>query len=116
MTDVRHSTEATAQSAAICTALTEVAAERAHHAPDEASELRALKQEIAAGARPADIGEERADHVWSVTDNYWRRRWDGLSATPAPYAQQVSGITTMYNARRAAFEWRFPGVWEASVR
>lgn len=98
---------------AICVAL----GSRAEAEQDEgrvklAGLLLELAAEIEAGAMPPDMPPGRANYIFRTTDDYWRRRWDAISADPrAKHRAHLEGIGTMYWARRVAFEWRFPGKW-----
>lgn len=120
MTDEHHDEEAVALGNllaegrdAICTALAALAA--AERRPDAAALLLSLKAEVESSRDGAAMDQGRADDAFRHADDYWRRRWDEVSDNPSPaYEEQVAAISTMYRARRTAFEWRWPGKWRLS--
>lgn len=99
--------------AAICTALDELA-EQARK-PKLAAFLRTLRAEVAASDDAGGWPKGRANYVFRIADDYYRRRWDAISADPPAYPESVNAIGRMYRARRVSYEWRFPGKWQVAL-
>lgn len=98
---------------AICTALDALA--EGEGRPKLRALLVDLKAEVESSLDGAAMDQGRADEAFRHADDYWRRRWDEVSDNPSPaYEEQVAAISTMYRARRTAFEWRWPGKWRLS--
>lgn len=87
---------------------------------EERPRLKALLLELRAEVRASVDGgclrPARANFVFRRADDYWRRRWDAVSAQPLPqYEAQLEVINRMYWSRRVIFEWRYPGRWDVAL-
>lgn len=99
----------------ICEALTAMAEQGSR--PRLREFLLTLARDVEASETGADLYMGRANFAYRRADNYYREQWDRVSANPpASYEQHLAGINGAYWARRVAYEWRWPGQWDKTLR